>query len=64
MNQPDYFSANDTRVWVDYFYVGGGYFQNMGNGNGVLLSIKYNLIPNRNSSFLNYMFNIGFVKGF
>jgi hypothetical protein len=64
MNQPDYYSANDTRVWVNYFYVGGGYFQSMGNGNGVVLSIKYNLIPSPNSSFLNYMFNIGFVRGF
>jgi hypothetical protein len=64
MNQPDYFSGGDKRVWVDYLYVGGGYYQKMAANSGFIVSFMYNLTPSNNTVFLNRLFNIGFVSGF
>jgi hypothetical protein len=64
LNQPDFFSANDQRLWVDYFYVGAGYFQSISSNSGFMVSFMYNLTPSRNSLFLNRMLQIGFVAGF
>ncbi len=64
LNQPDFYNAKDKRVWVDYLYVGGGYYQRMTERSGFVVSFMYNLTPSRNSAFFDRMFNIGFVSGF
>jgi hypothetical protein len=64
LNQPDFFNGSDKRVWVDYFYVGGGYCQRITANSGFLISFMYNLTPSNNSVFFNRMLNFGFVSGF
>jgi len=64
MNQPDYYGGSDKRVWVDYLYVGGGYYQRMTENSGFIISFMYNLIPNNNTVFLNRILNFGVVVGF
>ncbi|MBK7818684.1 MAG: hypothetical protein IPJ60_14915 [Sphingobacteriaceae bacterium] len=64
LNQPDYYSGTDKRIWVDYLYAGGGYFQSFGENAGLMYSILYNLTPGRNSIYYNPLIQIGFVAGF
>jgi len=64
LNQPDYFSGTNKRIWVDYLYAGGGYFQSFGQNAGIIYSILYNLTPGRNSIYSNPLIQIGFVAGF
>lgn len=64
LNQPDYYSGNDKRTWVEYLYAGGGYFQSFGENSGLMYSILYNLTPGRNSIYYNPLIQIGFVSGF
>ncbi len=64
LNQPDYYSGTDKRIWVDYLYAGGGYFQAFSDNAGIMYSIMYNLTPGRNSIYYNPLIQIGFVAGF
>lgn len=64
LNQPDFYYRTDKRVWVDYLYIGGGYYQRMTERSGLVVSFMYNLTPSKNSAFFDRMFNIGFVSGF
>jgi hypothetical protein len=65
LNQPDYYSPNaSSRIWVDYLLAGGGYYQRIGDRSGMVLSIMYNLTPNRNSVYRNPVIQFGFIGGF
>jgi hypothetical protein len=65
LNQPDYFSAfARDRIWVDYVLAGGGYYQRLGERSALVLSIMYNLTPNRNSVYRNPVIQMGFIGGF
>ena len=64
LNQPDYYSGTDKRIWVDYLYAGGGYYQSFSENAGLMYSILYNLTPGRNSLYYNPLIQIGFVVGF
>lgn len=65
LNQPDYYSPNaQQRIWVDYVLAGGGYYQRLGDRSGMVLSVMYNLTPNRNSVYRNPVIQFGFIGGF
>lgn len=65
LNQPDYFSPfARERIWVDYVLAGGGYYQKIGERSALVLSIMYNLTPNRNSVYRNPIIQMGFIGGF
>lgn len=64
INQPDYYSLGTNRVWVDYVFAGGGYYQKISDKAGMVFSVLYNLSPNRNSIYQNPLVQIGFIGGF
>lgn len=63
LNQPDYYASISKRIWVDYLYAGGGYFQKLGQNSAVVYSILYNLTPTKNSVYFNPLIQIGVVVG-
>lgn len=63
LNQPDYYAATPKRIWLDYLYAGGGYFQRLGQNSAVVYSILYNLTPTKNSVYFNPLIQIGVVVG-
>lgn len=64
INQPDYYATGAKRIWVDYVFVGGGYYQRINNNAGLVFSALYNLTPNKNSMYQNPLIQIGFIGGF
>jgi len=64
INQPDYYSINGERVWIDYVFAGGGYYQKFNDRAGLVFSVLYNLTPNKNSIYQNPLIQIGFIGGF
>jgi hypothetical protein len=63
LNQPDYYTPGNKRIWVEYFYVGGGYLQRFGDNAAMMYSILYNVSPSKNSIYYNPLIQIGFVVG-
>lgn len=63
LNQPNYVRGSE-RIWVDYFHVGGGYYQRIGDNSALVCSILYNVIPTRNSFYSNPQIQFGFIAGF
>jgi len=64
INQPDYYSGTSERIWLDYVFAGGGYYQKFNDRAGLVFSVLYNLTPNKNSIYQNPLIQIGFIGGF
>lgn len=64
LNQPNYYTGYDKRIWVDYLLVGGGYFQRISNEAGFITSVLFNLSPNSNSIYRSPVFQVGFTTNF
>ncbi len=64
LNQPNYYTGYDKRIWVDYVYAGAGYFQRITDRAGFLTSILFNLTPSVNSIYRTPIFQVGFITSF
>jgi hypothetical protein len=64
--QPDYYSTvPDRKLWVDYWLVGGGLRQPIGDKAAIITSLMYNLTPNVLSIYPSRLIvQFGFVAGF
>jgi hypothetical protein len=64
--QPDYYSATpDHKLWVNYWLVGGGLRQPIGEKAAIITSIMYNLTPSVLSIYPGRLVvQFGFVAGF
>ena len=50
-----------SAIWVDNYYVGGGYYQKMGRRGGVFIMALWNLKPSEYSPYSNPLISIGFT---
>ncbi len=50
-----------TRMWIDSYYIGGGYFQPFGKRGGMYFTILWNLNQNQFSPYDNPVMRIGFT---
>lgn len=64
LNQPNYYTGYDKRIWLDYVYAGGGYFQRITDRSGFLTSVLFNLTPSVNSIYRTPVFQVGFITSF
>jgi hypothetical protein len=60
LNAPYYINISNDRTWVNSFFVGGGYQQNIGNRSGFTVSILYNLAWTPNNIIYSSPWNIRF----
>jgi hypothetical protein len=66
LNQPNYFSSNNTneRIWIDYMMVGGGFRQSLGDHAALMTTVMFNLTPHPLSVYSSPYVQIGIMAGF
>lgn len=57
MNQ----SLEEYRLWIENYFVGGGYFQKMGKSGGMYLTVLWNLNDSGYSLYTNPVIRVGFT---
>lgn len=60
LNAPNYLNDNSQRTWVNSFFVGGGYLQNIGGRGGFSVTVLYNLAWTPNNLIYSSPWNIRF----